>query len=75
MTIGWGLGEWSDMAWGTGADYPYDPTVFLAAEGPLRLYAARSGALAAHSVVGRLAAPMTGAGRLRSYAATGTIRS
>lgn len=23
MTAGWGAGEWSDMAWGTGDDYPY----------------------------------------------------
>jgi hypothetical protein len=26
MTIsGWGLGEWNDMEWGTGVDYPYAP--------------------------------------------------
>jgi hypothetical protein len=71
---GWGSGEWSDMAWGTGADYPYSPIVFLDAEGPLATYT-KTGALASHSQVGRLTAPPQASGRQLVYAATGTIRS
>jgi hypothetical protein len=36
MTVsGWGLGEWTDMAWDTGLDYVYAPVVFLDAIGQL----------------------------------------
>ena len=63
-TSGWGVGEWHDMAWGTGVDYAYAPTVFLDAEGPLASLTGQ-GSLAAYAATA--VAPL--------LAATGTLRT
>jgi hypothetical protein len=63
-TSGWGLGEWNDMAWGTGVDYVYNPTVFLDAEGILA-YLSGQGSLSAFAATN--IAPV--------LAATGTLRT
>jgi hypothetical protein len=68
---GWGDGEWSNMAWGTGVDYPYAPIVFLDARGPLSAYThtgtlarlASTGRNASLRSTGRLVTPMYGTGQ------------
>lgn len=83
MTIsGWGLGEWTDMAWGTGLDYVYDPTVFFDAEGPYITSRSASGSLVALTATGTRASftsvgpyPVGNAatGRMPVFAASGSL--
>lgn len=45
MTSGWGAGEWHDMAWGTGADYPYAPIRIITSPGIAAAYSFRGSAV------------------------------
>jgi len=83
-TSGWGVGEWNDMAWGSGLDYVYAPTVFLDAEGPYITSRAAKGRLVAFTAssrqpsfaaIGRYPPLLVASGKMVTRAASGALKS